>query len=199
MSKVVVSQFMSVDGVVEDPAGIEGSGLGPWTFDFDRGPEGDQFKLDEAMASEALLLGRVTYESFAEAWPAREGDFAGRFNRMPKYVVTTTLETLDWSNSTPISRNVPEQVAALKERHGGDIMVNGSVQLVQTLAAHDLVDEYRLMVFPVVLGRGKRLFASAEAGGVLRLTGTRTVGPDRVLILTYETRNSAMQNRSSRR
>lgn len=127
MGKVVVSQFISLDGVVEDPGGAEGFDRGGWAFKFDRGPEGDKFKLDEVMASEALLLGRVTYEEFAKAWPSRSGDFADKFNGMPKYVVSTTLKHPEWNNSTVIDRDVAEAVAGLKRDVEGDILVNGSV------------------------------------------------------------------------
>jgi len=177
MSKVVVSQFVSLDGVMEDPH--------LWSFDFDRGDDGDQFKSDELMASDALLLGRVTYEGFAEAWPSREGEFADKFNSMPKHVVSTTLEDPDWSNSTVIAENVAEEVASLKQADGGDILVNGSCRLVQTLMEHDLVDEYRMMVFPVVLGSGMRLFPDGGTRSVLRLADSKAVGPDGVIVLTY--------------
>jgi dihydrofolate reductase len=182
MSKIVVSQFVSVDGVVEDPGGSEGWDRGGWAFQYDRGPEGDQFKLDEVMDSEALLLGRVTYEGFAEAWPSREGEFADKFNNMQKYVVSTTLEDPEWNNSTAIAHNVPEEVAKLREQPGGDILVNGSVQLVHTLTEHDLVDEYRLMVFPVVLGGGKRLFDETSGPVSLKLADSRAAGETQILI-----------------
>ncbi len=184
MAKVVVSQFVSVDGVVEDPGGSEGWDRGGWAFKFDRGPEGDKFKLDEVMASDALLLGRVTYEGFAEAWPSRTGDFADKFNGVAKYVASTTLGEPDWNNSTVIDGDIAAEVAKLKQRPGGDILVNGSVQLVQTLIEHDLVDEYRLMVFPIVLGAGKRLFAEGIDTTALRLVDSKPAGD--CLILTYE-------------
>ena len=184
MSKLVVSQFVTLDGVVEDPGGAEGFERGGWAFQFERGPEGDQFKLDEVMASDALLLGRVTYEGFAAAWPSRTGDFADKFNSMPKYVVSTTLEDPEWNNSTVIRGNVAEEVAGLKERErGGDILVNGSVQLLDTLMQDDLVDEYRLMVFPVVLGRGKRLFKDDAARTALEVVEVRPAGETVILIL----------------
>ena len=186
MGKVVVSQFVTVDGVIEDPGGSEGWDRGGWAFQFDRGPDGDKFKLDEVMDAEALLLGRVTYEGFAEAWPSREGEFADKFNNMPKYVVSTTLEDPEWSNSTVIKGDIAEEVSKLKGQPGGDILVNGSAQLVGTLVEHDLVDEYRLMVFPVVLGSGKRLFGETSDKKSLRLTGSQPVGPDGVIVLTYE-------------
>jgi dihydrofolate reductase len=184
VGKVVVSQFISVDGVVEDPGGAEEFDRGGWAFKFDRGPEGDEFKLDEVMASAALLLGRATYEAFAKAWPSRSGDFADKFNGMPKYVVSTTLKDPEWNNSTVIDGDVAEAVAGLKQGVEGDILVNGSVQLVQTLMEHDLVDEYRLMVFPTILGAGKRLFGETSGAAALRLVDTRPAGE--TLILVYE-------------
>jgi dihydrofolate reductase len=186
MSNLVVSQFVTLDGVMEDPGGSEGSSLGAWAFKFDRGPDGDKFKYDEVMASDALLLGRTTYEGFAEAWPSREGEFADKFNSMAKFVVSTTLQEPDWNNTTVIGENVTEAVADLKQRPGGDILVNGSKQLVQTLMEHDLVDEYRLMVFPVVLGAGKRLFPEGSPTTTLRLAHAKPVGPAGVVVLTYQ-------------
>jgi dihydrofolate reductase len=184
MGKMVVSQFVSVDGVFEDPGGAEGWERGGWAFEFDRGPEGDKFKLDEVMAAEALLLGRTTYEEFAKAWPERSGDFADKFNGMPKYVVSSTLDAPEWNNSTVLDRDVAEQVRDLRDRLDGEILVNGSAQLVKTLLEHDLVDEYRLMVFPVVLGKGKRLFSDDTDRAALRLVETKPAGE--CLILIYE-------------
>ena len=184
MGRIVVSQFISVDGVVEDPGGSEAWDRGGWAFKFDRGAAGDAFKLDEVMASEALLLGRVTYEGFAAAWPTREGDFADKFNTMPKYVASTTLTDPEWSNSTVLEGDVAEAVAGLKRDLEGIILVNGSVQLVETLMAHDLVDEYRLMVFPTVLGGGKRLFGGLGEPASLRLLEAKPAGE--TLILIYE-------------
>jgi dihydrofolate reductase len=189
MGNVVVSQFVSLDGVMEDPAGGENSGLGAWSFAFDRGEDGNKFKLDEVMASDALLLGRTTYETFAGAWPSRDGDFADKFNSMPKYVVSTTLDSPDWNNSTAIGDDVAGEVPKLKERYDGDVLVNGSIQLVRALMEHDLVDEYRLMVFPVVLGRGRRLFGEGSPKTTLRLADTKPVGPDGVVVLTYQRAN----------
>jgi dihydrofolate reductase len=185
VSRIVVSQFVTLDGVFEDPGGSESHEHGGWALQIDRGPEGDQFKLDEVMGSDALLLGRVTYEGFAEAWPSREGEFADKFNTMPKYVVSTTLAEPAWNNSTVIKDDVAGEVAKLKQADGGDILVNGSGQLVKTLMEHNLVDEYRLMVFPLVLGSGKRLFAEGVGKMQLRLAEARPVGPDGVVILTY--------------
>src|SRR5215212_7907274 len=173
MAKVVVSQFVTLDGVIEDPGGSEGFERGGWAFAFDRGPEGDQFKLDEVMAADGLLLGRVTYEGFAAAWPSRSGEFADKFNNMAKYVVSTTLEDPEWNNTTVIKDDVPEQIRKLRDQPGGDILVNGSGQLLETLIENDLVDEYRLMVFPVVLGKGKRLFGETSDPAPLRLVDTK--------------------------
>jgi len=184
MSKLIVSQFITLDGVIEDPGGSEGFERGGWAFQFERGPEGDKFKLDELLASDVLLLGRVTYEGFAAAWPSRTGDFAEKFNTMRKYVVSTTLDEPGWNNSTVIGANVAEEVAKLKDEPGGDILVNGSVQLVRTLLDHDLVDELRLMVFPVVLGAGKRLFGDAAGPIAFRPVETKPAGS--VAILTLE-------------
>lgn len=186
MSKLVVSQFVSIDGVIEDPGGAEDFDRGGWAFKFDRGDEGDKFKLDEVMGSDALLLGRTTYEAFAEAWPSREGEFADKFNGMPKYVVSTTLEEPEWNNSMVIRGDVADEVSQLKQRPGGDILVNGSAQLVHTLIEHDLVDEWRLMLFPTVLGAGKRLFGDHGESTALKLVDTKPVGSDGILILTYQ-------------
>jgi dihydrofolate reductase len=191
MSKVVVSEFVTVDGVIEDPGGAEGFARGGWACQFNRGEEGDKFKLGEVFASDGLLLGRVTYEGFAEAWPSRTGEFADKFNGMPKYVVSSTVQTPGWNNSTVIRGDLGREVAALKGRPGGDILVNGSAQLVCALMEQDLVDEYRLMVFPVVLGSGKRLFGDMSDTSALRLVEAKPVGSGGVVILTYEPRSSA--------
>jgi dihydrofolate reductase len=185
MGRIIVTEFISLDGVVEDPGGAEDYKYGGWSFEFDRGDEGNKFKLDETMDTEALLLGRVTYEGFAEAWPSREGEFADKFNSMPKHVVSSTLTAPEWTNSTVIAGDdVVEAVTTLREEAGGDVVVHGSASLVQTLIEHDLVDELRLMVFPVVLGTGKRLFGDPGAKKTLRLVGSQVVG-DGVVILTY--------------
>jgi dihydrofolate reductase len=185
MGSVVVSQFVCVDDVIEDPGGSENFERGGWAFKFDRGDEGNKFKLDEVMNSHALLLGRVTYEGFAAAWPSREGEFADKFNNMPKYVVSTTVDGSEWNNTTVIKSDVPGAVAKLKQEVKGDILVNGSAQLVRTLMEHDLVDEYRLMVFPVVIGAGKRLFGDLSEAKALQLADAKPVGPDGVVILVY--------------
>ena len=184
MGKIVVTEFMSLDGVVEDPGGAEDFKHSGWSFEISRGDEGDKFKLDETMSSEVLLLGRRTYEGFAKAWPAREGEFADKFNTMPKYVVSSTLEKPEWNNSTVLKGGVAEEVAKLKREHDGDILVHGSPQLVQALIEHDLVDELRLMVFPVVLGSGKRLFGETSDKKTLKLVDSKVVG-EGVTILTY--------------
>ena len=185
VGRIVVTEFVSLDGVMEAPGGGESFRHGGWTFEINRGDEGDKFKLDEAFSSEALLLGRVTYEGFAEAWPSREGEFADKFNTMPKYVVSSTLEEPEWNNSTVLKGDVVEEVAKLRQEQDGDIVVHGSARLVQTLVEHDLVDELRLMVFPVVLGSGKRLYGEASDKKRLLLVDSKVVG-DGVAILTYE-------------
>src|SRR6266581_6389808 len=169
---------------MEDPGGAESFKYGGWSFEIGRGDEGDKFKLDEAFASDALLLGRVTYEGFAAAWPSMEGEFADKFNSMPKYVVSSTLQEAKWNNSTVLRGDVVENVSQLRQGPGGDIVVHGSAQLVQTLIEHDLVDELRLMVFPVILGTGKRLFGDTSDSKRLRLADSRAVG-DGVAILVY--------------
>jgi dihydrofolate reductase len=185
MGRIVVTEFISLDGVVEDPGGAEDFKHGGWSFEFDRGPEGNKFKLDETVAADALLLGRVTYEGFAAAWPSRDDEFADKFNNMRKYVVSSTLEAPEWNNSTVLKGDLVEEVQKLREAPGGDIVVHGSPQLVQALVANDLVDELRLMVFPVVLGTGKRLFGEMSDKKPLRLADSKVVG-DGVAILVYK-------------
>ena len=185
MGRIVVTEFVSLDGVIEDPGGAENFEHGGWSFEISRGDEGDSFKLEETMASDALLLGRVTYEGFAAAWPTREGEFADKFNTMPKYVVSSTLSDPTWANTTVLRGDVAEEVPKLREEHDRDVVVHGSGTLVHALLEHDLVDELRLMVFPVVLGRGKRLFGETSDKKPLRLAETRVVG-DGVAIMRYE-------------
>ena len=185
MGQIVVTEFVSLDGVMEDPGGAEDFKHGGWSFKISRGDEGDKFKLDETFASEALLLGRVTYEGFAEAWPSRDGEFADKFNNMPKYVVSSTLSAPEWNNSTVLNGDVVKEVGKLRREIDGDIVVHGSAMLVQTLLEHDLVDQLRLMVFPVVLGSGKRLFGDTSGTKPLRLVDSKVVG-DGVTILVYE-------------
>jgi dihydrofolate reductase len=183
VGRIVVTEFVSLDGVMEAPGG-EDFKYKAWSFDFDRGEEGNKFKLDEVLESEALLLGRVTYEGFAAAWPSREGQFADMFNSMPKYVVSSTLENAEWNNSTVLKGDVVDEVTRLRRELDGDIYVHGSCQLAQTLIEHDLVDELHLMVFPVVLGTGKRLFGETSDKKTLRLADSKAVG-DGVAILIY--------------
>jgi dihydrofolate reductase len=175
MGKLVVSEFVSVDGVMEAPGGEPGYKHTGWVGQFGMGPQAGAFKLDEVLEAEALLLGRVTYESFAGAWPGRsdEAGFAAKMNAMPKHVVTRRSSVLTWENSSRVEGDVIEGVTALKERVRGVLLVAGSRLLVHDLYRHDLVDEYRLMIFPVVLGSGRRLFPDdAPDKAPLRLVDT---------------------------
>jgi dihydrofolate reductase len=186
VGRIVVTEFISLDGVIEAPGGGEGYKHAGWSFQISRGEEGDRFKLDEALSAEALLLGRVTYEGFASAWPSRDGEFADKFNSMPKYVVSSTIKNPEWNNSTAIEgHDVVEEMAKLRRDQEGDIVVHGSAQLVQTLIENDLVDELRLMVYPVVLGSGKRLFGDTTDKKTFRLIDSKMVG-DGVAIMVYE-------------
>lgn len=189
MGKIVVTEFVSLDGVIEAPGGGGGEDYkhAGWTFEIDRGEEGDKFKLDELVEAEAQLLGRVTYEGFAAAWPTIEdgAGFAEKMNSMPKYVVSSTLREASWENTTVLSGDLADEVAKLHREIDGTILVAGSAQLVQGLLERDLVDELRLMVFPVVLGEGKRLFGDVSEKKPLRLADSRTLG-DGIALLTYE-------------
>ena len=184
MGRIVVTEFISLDGVIEAPGGGEDYKYAGWTFEIDRGDKGNQFKLDETMKSAALLLGRRTYEGFAAAWPERDGEFADRFNTMPKYVVSSTLRDPKWTNTTVLSDDLVAEITKLRDEQDGEIVVHGSAQLVQSLIENDLVDELRLMVFPVVLGTGKRLFGDTTDKKPLRLTSSTVVG-DGVVIQIY--------------
>ena len=184
MGRIVVTEFVSLDGVMEAPGGEDFKYRG-WSFEFDRGEDGNKFKLDETLEADALLLGRVTYEGFAGAWPSREGEFADKFNSMPKYVVSSTLEDPEWNNSTVLAGDVVEEVAKLRQELDGVIQVPGSRQLVQTLIENDLVDELHLMIFPVVLGTGRRVFGDTSDKKAMRLVDSKTVG-EGVVILIYE-------------
>ncbi|MGI8825887.1 MAG: dihydrofolate reductase family protein [Chloroflexota bacterium] len=190
MGKIVVSQFITLDGVFEDPGGSEGTERGGWAFRFDRGAEGDQLKLDELTAAGALLLGRVTYEGFAQAWPSRTDEigFADKMNGLPKYVVSSTLRRGDWNNTTVLKGNLPDEVRRLKDHVDVDILIYGSGQLVRALHEHDLIDEYRLMLYPVALGAGKRLFGEAAQPHAVRLAETRPA--EECLILIYHPRRA---------
>jgi dihydrofolate reductase len=184
MARIVVTEFVSLDGVMQAPGGGEDYQHAGWTFAFHRGAQGDQFKLEETISAAALLLGRVTYEGFAAAWPTMQGEFADKFNSMPKYVISSTLQRADWNNSTVLRGEVVAEVSKLRQELDGDVLVNGSAQLVQTLLEHDLIEELRLMVFPVVLGSGKRLFDVTSDKKPFRLTDSKTVG-EGVSILVY--------------
>jgi dihydrofolate reductase len=187
MGRIVVTEYVSLDGVMQAPGGGESFKHAGWTFEINRGKEGDKFKLDETMDSEALLLGRKTFEAFAAVWPSMNdpAGFAAKFNSMPKYVVSSTLKKPEWNNSTVIKGDVVEEVSKLKQKLDGSIVVHGSAQLVQTLIEHDLVDELRLMVFPVILGTGKRLFGDTSDKKRLRLSESKTVG-DGIAILIFK-------------
>ena len=178
MRRIVATEYLTLDGVFEEP--------GNWSFPF-WSDEAGKFKFDELFASDAMLLGRLTYEGFAKAWPSMtdEMGFAERMNGMPKYVVSTTLSDPEWNNSTVIKGNVAEHVAALKAQSGQDILLAGSGQLLHTLMEHDLVDEYRFMVHPIVLGGGKRLFEDGAVKTTMTLTDTKILGSG-VVVLTYE-------------
>jgi len=186
MGKIVVTEFSSLDGVMEAPGGEDFKYKG-WSFEFDRGDDGNQFKLDETREADALLLGRRTYESFAGAWPEREGEFADKFNTMPKYLVSSTIEDPEWNNTTVLEGDVVEAVRKLRDEFDGVIQVPGSRQLVQDLVENDLVDQINLMIFPVVLGTGKRVFDEYSDKKTMRLVDSKTVG-DGVVVLVYERR-----------
>ena len=185
MAKLSVTEFVSLDGVMESPGGEKFKYEG-WSFEFDRGDDGNQWKLDETLESDHLLIGRVTYESFAGAWPSREGEFADKFNTMPKYLVSSTITDPEWNNTTVIDGDVVAEVKKLRDELDGVIQVAGSLQLVQTLLDNDLVDEVRLMVFPTVLGTGRKLFGETPDKLDFRLTESKTVGPDGVAVAVYE-------------
>jgi dihydrofolate reductase len=186
MRKVIVSEYVTLDGVMEDPGGGEGTKHGGWSFQF-WSEEAAKFKFDELFASDALLLGRVTYQGFAKAWPSMtdEQGFADRMNSLPKFVVSRTLEKLEWNNSKPIKGNIAEEVSKLKQQPGQDILIAGSVELIHTLMQHDLIDEYRLMVHPVVVGSGKRLFKDKTDMKVLKLVDTKTFSSG-IVVLSYQ-------------
>jgi dihydrofolate reductase len=181
VGRIVVTEFISVDGVIEDPGGSEGFEHGGWALDL--GDDGGQFKFQETMGSEAMLLGRKTYDHFAQVWPSQEGPYADKFNSVPKYVVSSTLTDPSWSNTTVLGGDLAQEVAGVRQGHDGEVVVHGSAQLVQALVANDLVDELRLMVFPLLLGSGKRLFGDSDKR-TLQLAESKTLGGG-VTILTY--------------
>jgi dihydrofolate reductase len=184
MGDIVVTEFITVDGVAEDPGGSEGHPHGGWGFETVRG-KGAQFKLDEIRATDALLLGRRTYDGFSQAWPGQEGEFADKFNSIPKYVVSSTLKDPSWNNTTVLQGDLAEEVEKLRKGHDGDVGVHGSLQLAQALLDQGLADELRLMVFPVVLGSGKRLWGETTDKKRFRLTDSKVVG-EGVAIMIYE-------------
>jgi dihydrofolate reductase len=190
MARVVVTEFVTLDGVFEDPGGSEGHERGGWAFQFERGEDGDKFKLDETMSSGGLLLGRRTFEEFAKHWPSREGEFAEKFNGLPKYVVSSTIEHPRWGNGTVLKGDVVDEVSRVKQDVDGEIVVYASYQLARTLIDNDLVDELRLVVFPVLLGGGQRLFGETGDQKPMRLVGTTTIG-DGLTRLTYELGHAA--------
>jgi dihydrofolate reductase len=180
MGELVVTEFITLDGVIEDPGGSEGGPNAGWSMGFPT-DDGMQFKFEELRAADVQLLGRITYQGFAAAWPAMEeatGDFGKKMNDMPKVVVSTTLTEANWRNTTIVSTDVAAAVRRLKEQYAGNVLVAGSAKLVEFLRVNDLVDEYRLMVYPIVLGQGKRLFTDPSVVTRLQLAETRTAGPD---------------------
>jgi dihydrofolate reductase len=185
MGKIVVTEFVSLDGVMEDPGGAEGTPAGGWAFRFERGSDGDTYKLEELMDAEAMLLGRVTYEGFAKAWPTIEDEqgFAAKMNRMPKYVVSSSIEDAGWENSTVLRGDPVAEVTALRQKIDGNILVAGSTSLVHALHDAGLVDEYRLMIYPVVLGSGKRLFRDGAAPAGYEAVEVRPAGAVAVMTL----------------
>ena len=187
MGKIIISENVSLDGVIQDPAGDEGFQRGGWVGrvgDLGR-EEAAQVLLEEALGTEAMLLGRRSYEFLAARWPSRTGALADRLNSKPKYVVSSTLQDPIWNNTTVVKGNVVNEVSKLKQQLAGDIVVPASFQLVRTLIEHDLIDELRLMIYPVVLGAGERLFGETSDNKPLRLISTRTVGND-LAYLTYQ-------------
>src|SRR4051794_30097396 len=184
--RIVVTEFISVDGVIEDPGGAEDYEHGGWSFEYNRGDEGDKFKMEELMDAEVQLLGRKTYEGFADAWPSREGDFADKINKGKKVLVSTTLTDPSWENTDVISENVPDEIRKLREETDGNILVAGSAKLVSTLLENDLVDELRLMVFPTILGSGQRLYPDGIGRIKLALVKEGGVGRDGVGVRVYQ-------------
>lgn len=186
MRKIVVSEFITLDGVMEDPGGSEGTQGGGWAFRFNRGTDGDKFKFDELQASDALLLGRTTYQAFANAWPSRTGEFADKMNNISKYVVSSTLNKAEWNNTRIIKDNLVEEISKLKNQSGNNILVAGSGQLVDLLIQNQLIDEYRLMIFPIILRHGKHLFKDGTESIPLKLLEVKPVGLEGVIVTTYQ-------------
>ena len=191
MGRIVVTEFISIDGVVEAPGG-EDFKHPNWAFAFDRGDEGEQFKVDEALGADALLLGRKTYEGFAAAWPGYEGELADKYNGMPKYVVSRTLTEPTWNNTHVIGSDLVEEVSRLKKELTGEIQVAGSIRLAQELIEHDLVDELHLMTFPVILGTGRRLVERTNDMSAWQLVEARTVGEGVLITIFRRTRGRTL-------
>lgn len=189
MSKIIATQYISLDGVIEDPVGMENSGLGNWIGPFARGQEGDKFKDDELRAAEAVLLGRRTYEGFAAVWPTVKSDLADRMNALPKYLATRTIAEPEWNNTSVLGDDLPASVRALKASVGGNILIYGSASVCHTLTAAGLIDEFALMVYPVVLGRGIKLFPEGVKVD-LQTVEIRPLGGE-IALLRYQTRSSA--------
>jgi dihydrofolate reductase len=187
MGRIVVTEFVSLDGVAQAPGG-EDFKYRNWTFEFDRGEDGEKYKLDEALSAAALLIGRKTYESFAGAWPRYAGPLADKYNSMPKYVVSSTLTDPEWNNTRVLRGNVVDEVTTLKQEFDGDLQVPGSLQLVHELIEHDLVDELHLMTFPVILGTGRRFVAETTDKSTWKLTESTTVG-EGILVTTFQRAN----------
>jgi dihydrofolate reductase len=181
--RIIATEYISLDGVIEDPVGMEGSGLGDWTGPFSRGADGDKFKLEELMEADALLFGRLTYDGFAAVWPSAKDSFAERMNGLPKYVASRTLTKASWNNTAIIGSDLVGEVSSLKAQAGGNMLIYGSASIVHALMPQGLVDEYRLMVYPIVLGRGKRLFPPG-AQSVMTLAECRTFN-DGIVLLRY--------------
>ena len=197
MGKIVLSDNVSLDGVIQDPAGDEGFRRGGWVGLIKDRPGVNKLALDEALGTDALLLGRRSYEWMAARWPSRNGELADRLNSMPKYVVSSTLRDPDWNNSTVLKGDVVNEVSMLKQELNGEIVVVASFQLLRTLIEHDLVDELRLKVYPVVLGAGERLFGETSEKKPMRLVNTQTIDDD-VAFLTYELVQDAQRGRTAR-
>jgi dihydrofolate reductase len=185
MGRIVVTEFVSLDGVMEAPGGEDFKYSG-WSFEFDRGEDGNQFKLDETLEADALLIGRVTYDSFAGAWPEREGPFAEKFNTMPKYVLSSSLKDAEWNNTTVLTGDTVEEARKLKDQVDGVIQVPGSLSVAQRLIEANLVDQLNLMTFPVVLGTGRKLFGETSDKKAWKLLDVRPVGPEGVIVQIYE-------------
>src|SRR3954468_15999334 len=183
MARIIVTEFVSLDGVFQDPGGGEGFEYAGWTFDF-AGEDRYQFKFDETKATDALLLGRITYEGFAAAWPERQGEFADIFNSMPKFVVSNTLKDPSWQNTTVLDGDPVEAVRRLKEEQDGTLAIHGSGMLAQALIANDLVDQINLMIYPVVLGKGRRFFGETNGKKPFKLAESRTYDDD-VQVVIY--------------